>query len=501
MLPLYLAVLSSDGLFADLIDLRGLYGAGCLRLTVNRGSVRLSAGAAPDALDVIGDYSVGVSEVSIPLTRWVKVERLTGNSSTILVEILPHTADKRNVTATLSDGGVRIGEAWATKKRAPYPPNYIPPAYNITKSEKNGTVMINSDRPRTIMITATATGSECRAFAVVTLYNLDPLQWYEFAIGVQSISLASFMKVAPCVYVNSGVSAGGGQINWNAMPAAGSRGAIRFKPAASTTSFRIGFGGLDNETVTSGDTVTLVGPTLYPVSSALDAVVDYSDADLGVACRWQPETATLGSCVYAIGDSWGNDGRGAANGPEFPFWLGVTHGRECIVTGMPGKRLDEIVVGVQSRIAAGNSGLNLPCLHAPGVWAIYGAINSWLADYTGAQIFAAWSQLSELARLRGAAVVTILQPFASDYGGYSAGRMAQRNAYAALLAAAGARVIDLQSVFCNADGTANLTYFAADKLHPNQVGSQMLAALIDSEIQKVDAGYPVIFNPPRFVIP
>lgn len=106
MSPLYSAVLSSDGLFADLIDLRGLYGAGRLRLTVDRGSVRLSAGAAPDALDVIGDYSVGVFEVSIPLTRLVKVERLTGNSSTILVEILPHTADKRNVIATLSDGGV-----------------------------------------------------------------------------------------------------------------------------------------------------------------------------------------------------------------------------------------------------------------------------------------------------------------------------------------------------------------------------------------------------------
>ena len=106
MLPLYSAVLSSDGLFADLIDLRGLYGAGRLRLTVDRGSVRLSAGAVPDALDVIGDYSVGVFEVSIPLTRLVKVERLTGNSSTILVEILPHTADKRNVTATLSDVGI-----------------------------------------------------------------------------------------------------------------------------------------------------------------------------------------------------------------------------------------------------------------------------------------------------------------------------------------------------------------------------------------------------------
>lgn len=105
MLPLYSAVLSSDGLFADLIDLRGLYGAGRLRLTVDRGSVRLSAGAAPDALDVIGDYGVGVFEVSIPLTRLVKAERLTGNSSTILVEILPHTADKRNVTATLSNGG------------------------------------------------------------------------------------------------------------------------------------------------------------------------------------------------------------------------------------------------------------------------------------------------------------------------------------------------------------------------------------------------------------
>ena len=110
MLPLYSAVLSSDGLFADLIDLRGLYGAGRLRLTVDRGSARLSAGAAPDALDVIGDYSVGVSEVSIPLTRWVKVERLTGNSSTILVEILPHTADKRNVTAILSDGVLEISD-------------------------------------------------------------------------------------------------------------------------------------------------------------------------------------------------------------------------------------------------------------------------------------------------------------------------------------------------------------------------------------------------------
>lgn len=113
MLPLYSAVLSSDGLFADLIDLRGLYGAGRLRLTVDRGSVRLSAGAAPDALDVIGDYSVGVFEVSIPLTRLVKVERLTGNSSTILVEILPHTADERNVTATLSGWGSRFSKSYS----------------------------------------------------------------------------------------------------------------------------------------------------------------------------------------------------------------------------------------------------------------------------------------------------------------------------------------------------------------------------------------------------
>jgi len=403
--------------------------------------------------------------------------------------------------ASSSDGVVRIGDAVATKKRVPYPPNYIYPTYNITKSETNGTVTIGSDRPRTITITATATGSACRAFAVLTMYNLDLNQWYELAIGVQSISLASFTKNFPCVYVNSGVTAGDQQINWNAMPAAGARGAIRFKPSAATTAFRIGFGGVGNETVTSGDTVTLVGPCLYPVSSYTDAIVDYSDADLGVACRWQPETATLGSCVYAIGDSWGNDGLGAANGPEFPWWLGVTHGRECIVTGMPGKRLDEILVGVQSRIATGNSGLNLPGLHAPGVWAIYGGINSWLADYTGAQIFATWNQIKELARLRGAEVVTILQPFASDYAGYSAGRMAQRNAYGALLTAAGARVIDLQSTFCNADGTANLAYFAADKLHPNQTGSQLLAALIDAEIQKIDAGRPIIFNPPKFVLP
>lgn len=144
MLPLYSAVLSSDGLFADLIDLRGLYGAGRLRLTVDRGSVRLSAGAAPDALDVIGDYSVGVFEVSIPLTRLVKVERLTGNSSTILVEILPHTADKRNVTAALLSVGIEIPMGGSSVRFTPSPRDTA-----RMKGERKPVVMIDRVSPNT----------------------------------------------------------------------------------------------------------------------------------------------------------------------------------------------------------------------------------------------------------------------------------------------------------------------------------------------------------------
>lgn len=126
MPSLYSAVLSSDGLFSDLIDLRGLYGAGGMRLTVDRGSVRLSAGAAPETLDIVGDYGVGVYEVGLPLVRWAKVERLTGNSSTILVEVLSHAADELNVTAKSNPltGRVRISAGnvdWIVDSRPLYP--------------------------------------------------------------------------------------------------------------------------------------------------------------------------------------------------------------------------------------------------------------------------------------------------------------------------------------------------------------------------------------------
>lgn len=93
-MALYASVLSADGMFVDLIDMAGLFGASKIRLTIDRGSVRVSAGESPDGFIPIRDYGVGVSELGVPLLRYLKVERLTGNSSTILIEVLAYSPDE-----------------------------------------------------------------------------------------------------------------------------------------------------------------------------------------------------------------------------------------------------------------------------------------------------------------------------------------------------------------------------------------------------------------------
>ncbi|MGL4265197.1 MAG: SGNH/GDSL hydrolase family protein [Afipia sp.] len=402
---------------------------------------------------------------------------------------------------TSSDGVVLIGDAIATKKRAQYPVNLMYPTISAPAVQTNGTVTDSGGNPRAFTYTVSATGA--RIFSTVTVYGLDVNKWYEFTIGADTVLVASTAnKVDTWLYVQTGYGSGDRQLTWATPPEAGKRKSLRFKPSASTVAVRFGIGLTGAEVAAAGDTLVLSGPSLYEIPSQADIVQDYSYSELGTAGRYQHATATLGSCIYAIGDSWSNDGLGAANGPEWPYWLSVDGGRECIVTALPGKRLDEIIDGVKTRLATGIGGLNLPNKNIPGVWVCAGGLNDIIQDVPAATIFARAATLKAMAEKCGAEFACVIQPLATDSGSYTSARLAQRNAYATLVEAAGWRFVDLQKTgFINPDGTANPAYFAGDKLHPIEAGSRSIVASgVEALARQIDAANLLVLNPPKFIL-
>lgn len=102
MTALYSSVLTADSQYFDLVDCSALYGVTKLRVTVDRGSARVYCGARPDALVELQDCSVGVTDIRLPMLPYVGVARLSGNSSSIKIEVLGPEVSELPLTSAYS---------------------------------------------------------------------------------------------------------------------------------------------------------------------------------------------------------------------------------------------------------------------------------------------------------------------------------------------------------------------------------------------------------------
>lgn len=375
-----------------------------------------------------------------------------------------------------------------SKKRDMYLQNRADPVQSYGKVQTNGTITDIAGDPRTIISTATATA--CRAFASPVFYNLDPTKFYQASFNVDGVSLANpGNKVQPWMTVNEAVTSGTKTLLWATPPVAGQRFGINFQPSGTTATLRLGFGTDGAENNNAGDFIQFSSVVFSEVPSLSHPIQDYSSSTISPVGIAQTDPASIGSCIYVIGDSWSNDIPGAANGAEWPYVLGNTYGREFIGTTLAGYRLDEIRTGVETRMALGLAGLNLPNRNAPGVWVVAGGINDVLQDTAGATVFTRAKWFVTEARKHGAIPLVVIQPLASDYVSYNAPRMAARAAYVAALKSEGVDYIDLQTTaLINGDGTASVTLMAADKLHPAAGGSVLVADLIEAAIRNIERG-------------
>lgn len=411
------------------------------------------------------------------------------------------------VTAVLSGSEVKVFGAVATKKRPCYPRNIAWPDQNYTALQTNGTVALGvGTNPRQVVCTVSATGA--RVTGVTTLYNLDPTKYYEMSIQVDAVAVASTVnKLYPWFNINENPAEGVRGVLWSTPPVAGQRFGFRFKPAGTSVTVRMGFGGDGAEVAAASDMITFSRLSLGEVASLTGSVLDYSFSAYGPVGLYQHATASAASCFYAIGDSWSNDtlGSGAtgpANGVEWVFALSNKYNREAVATAVAGKRLDELLTLTTTAVAS-TAALNPPNLNIPGTWVIAAGLNDIMQGATAATIKSRRDAIAALAYQRGADVLTIIQPFASNAAQYTAGKMAERAAYIVLLQAAGVRYLDLQPYFINADGTASGTYMVSEAgawIHPSAAGSAMLADLVELELQKIEADKPIIFNPAKFVL-
>lgn len=423
---------------------------------------------------------------------------------------IPVGVPGKNLTpiyATSSSGGVVVGGSVATKKRACYPRNLAWPDQNYTALQTNGSVALGvGTNPRQIVCTVSATGA--RVTGVTTLYNLDPTKFYEASVLVDAVTVASTAgKLYPWLNINETPAEGARGILWSTPPVAGQRFGFRFRPHGTSVQLRMGFGGDGAEVAAAGDTITFSRLNISEVPSLTGPVLDYSFSAFGPVGMYQHYTASAASCFYAIGDSWSNDtpGSGAvgpANGVEWVYALSNKYNREAIATAVAGKRLDELLALTKTAIAS-TAALNPPNLNVPGTWVIAGGLNDIMQGATAATVKERRDAIAALAEQRGAETLTFVQPFATNAAQYTAAKMAERTAYIALLQAAGVRYIDLQPYFINPDGTANAAMMVSESgawIHPSAAGSAMLADLAEAELQKIEAGKPIIFAPAKWVI-
>ena len=373
-------------------------------------------------------------------------------------------------------------------RRAMYPTNLIDPAGTTSLLQTLGTATVagTHPNPRTYDLVATATGSTARITAGPNTITLDTTKIYELSAKVVAYSVANQGAMASrWMEASSGVSAGVSNLNFGStIPVVGTRYAIRFTPTNASNIFRFGFGCNAGENVTSGDRIKFEDIQLVEVDSLSGTVTPFSYAPYGAAGKAASATDQIGSCIIVCGDSWANDAT------DFARLLGTTYRRELILSATAGHRLDQIATDLSAKIASGQTGLNRPYFHTPGVAVIQGGINDAVAGAS------AWTMYSRLRSMidgvltpRGIVPVVVLPVLPTNSSSYTAARLAAVNGYCPMVFESGLRVVTTADWCLNADGSANTTYMADDTgvwIHPTTYGHSILAGKVDAAIRVIE---------------
>lgn len=411
----------------------------------------------------------------------------------------PALSSQVPVTASItSSGGVDVVVPFA-KRRSWLPRNLIDPASGWGKTETGGTVTHTAGSakasPIRIVATATATGSTARIIDALSLTGLDTSAYYELSINVDSVSLANPAAMVQAwfgfpVAVTEGTQALTG------MPTAGNRYSLRFKPASSSLTLRIGIGINVAETTVAGDRIEFSAPSLYKIPSLDFVYREYGYSPVGGVGIAQAAPATRGSCLLAIGDSWSN------NDTDWPGVLSSTYEREVLVSATAGHSLASMLTDLNAALATGTSFLYYPYRNVPGIAVICGGINDVVEGINGTAITQRAAALLAAVRALNMIPLYVLQPQASNSIHYSASRKITRTALAQFIAREGCDFIDLQqTAFINPDGTASTTLMLDESgawLHASAAGVAALVDLIETAVRNIDRAHNVVLKSPHW---
>lgn len=175
MTALYSSVLAADSQYFDLVDCSALYGVTKLRVTVDRGSARVYCGARPDALVELQDCSVGVTDIRLPMLPYVGVARLSGNSSSIKIEVLGPEASELPLTSEYLVSGDWILNGATAGQDSGWVPYF--PGMRLAYALDSGTTSTTFS----VDISADGSASLGQAFtgtwASSTAYEISPPIW------------------------------------------------------------------------------------------------------------------------------------------------------------------------------------------------------------------------------------------------------------------------------------------------------------------------------------
>ena len=401
-----------------------------------------------------------------------------------------------NITSLVDGAGNQFGVA---KKRIVPSRNGVNPENAWGPVQTLGTVTDVTAGTHSTTALVTTTGSTGRIFGGCAL-TLETTKMYEAAVTVDDFYLPNFATMVQGWFgIPIAPTAGTQELRMQTTPPViGQRFAIRFQPATTSVTIRMGFGINNNEQVTAGNWMRLSGLSVNEVTNLMvpSPVPPYGYSAYGSTGIPQAKIATPGSCVYCIGDSW------TEPTSRYAATLARVYGREVVVTATAGHTMADMQAAVTAALGTGVSYLNQISRNVPGLWMICGGINDIAAD-AGVDTLKTRSQwLIDQARAHNCQVLFITQPLATNAAMYTSGRLGIRAAWVAWLKQEGCDVLDLQaSNFLDGAGAANPTLMEDAGglwVHPTSPdGVDYMVELVEPLIRSIDrAG--VLLSAPKW---
>ncbi len=340
--------------------------------------------------------------------------------------------------------------------------------------------------------TATSDGT-VRAFVGVTYASFDTAEWYAFGAECVSVTDIGTWTRGQIYFVNTPTD---GE-NTVIITSAG-RWCVIFQPSATSITLRLGIGGVGNETVVTGESITMKNPFLFELDGPSDqpaewigdipAIVPY-DNPCTVASNVITQAAygslkdySRSDVILFAGDSFGNDAS------EYPVIVRETHQIEAHITHTSGNNLEAIGTQITDYIA--NPATNDPANLVAKVCVMNGGINDILQDTA---VETMQSRLNaNIAAVRAADMIPIVLSVGpwKAHASWSSSRQTLTDDYNAwLLARTDILTVDIYSLLEDpATADALLAAFDnGDGMHPTSLASTAIARKVINALEKLQS--------------